>query len=107
MSEIFTVTPYAAWLIAGMTAITFLGFRLGGYLMGGLLPRTGRLAYVLDRLPGFVLIALLAPDVAALGWVGLVAAVLVLLVTHYSGRALLAMLVGVVLVAVARYSGML
>ena len=107
MDNLFGVSPYAAWLIAGMTAITFLGFRLGGYLMGGLLPRTGRLAYVLERLPAFVLIALLAPDVAALGWIGLVASGLVLVVTHYSGRALLAMFVGVALIAAARHFHML
>jgi len=100
------MSSYATWLILGMTAITFLGFRLGGYLVGGLLPRRGRLAYVLDRLPAFVLIALVAPSLWTLGPLGAAAGGLVLLVAWASGRALLAMLVGVALIALAREFGL-
>lgn len=100
------ISSYAAWLILGMTAITFLGFRLGGYLVGGILPRHGRMAYVLDRLPAFVLIALLAPSLWELGWMGLIAGGLVLLTTKLMGRALLAMVIGVALIAAARAAGL-
>ncbi len=95
------MSSYAAWLIFGMAAITW-GFRLGGYLMGGLLPRTGRLAYVLDRLPAFVLISLVAPTVWNLGWIGAVASALVVLVTRATGRTLLAMILGTGVLALAR-----
>ena len=101
------ISSYAAWLILGMTAITFLGFRLGGYLIGALLPRTGRLAYVLDRMPAFVLIALLTPDLWNLGWIGAFAGAIVLLITYLWGRALPAMLLGVAIVATARYLGLM
>ena len=101
------VSSYAAWLILGMTLITFFGFRLGGYLIGSKLPRTGRLAYSLDRLPAFVLVALLAPDLWELGWIGAASGAVVLLVTYFSGRALLAMFVGIFLVALARHFNLL
>ncbi len=101
------MSEYAITLILGMTLITFIGFRLGGYLVGGFLPRTGRWGYVLDRLPAFVLIALLAPNLWALGWIGAGAGGLVLLVTFLSGRALLAMVIGVALIALARHFGLL
>ena len=99
------MSSYAFWLILGMTAITFLGFRLGGYLVGGLLPRQGRLAYVLDRLPAFVLVALVAPSLWDLRWLGAVAGGLVLLVTRITGSALLSMGLGVALIALARATG--
>lgn len=92
-------SAYAATVIFGMTVITFVGFRLGGYLAGGLLPRTGRLAHVLERLPAFVLIAVVAPSVIQLGPWGLAAAALVLIVSHVTGRALLAMVLSVNFVA--------
>ena len=92
-------STYAATLILGMTLITVAGFRIGGYLAGGLLPRSGRLAHVLERLPAFVLIAVVAPSVMTLGIGGLVAAGLVLWVTYISGRALLAMVLSVGLIA--------
>ena len=95
-------SDYAAILILGMTIITFGLFRLGGYLAGGLLPETGRLAHVLQRLPAFVLIAVVAPKVMELGVWGLVAAGLVLLVTYLSGRALLAMVFSVGFIAALR-----
>ena len=101
------MSAYAAWLILGMTAITFLGFRLGGYWVGGILPQSGRLAYVLDRLPAFVLIALLAPDVWNLGWIGFIAGGIVLAVTYLTGRALVALVIGVVFVALARSLGLI
>ena len=95
-------SAYAAFVILGMTVLTFGFFRLGGYLAGGLLPQTGRLAHVLGRLPAFVLIAVVAPSVVQLGVWGFMAAGLVLLVTHLSGRALLAMVLSVGLIAALR-----
>ncbi len=96
------MSSYAAWLILGMAAITW-AFRLGGYLMGGLLPRTGCLAYVLDRLPAFVLISLVAPTVWNLGWIGAIASALVVLVTCTTGSTLLAMISGTSVLALARH----
>ena len=101
------ISSYAAWLILGMTLITVGVFRIGGYLAGGLLPRQGRLAYVLDRLPAFVLAALLAPAIWDLGWIGAMAAGLVLGVARVTGNALLAMGVGIVAIALARAVGIL
>ena len=94
-----TFSPYAALVILGMTIITFGLFRLGGYLAGGLLPQTGRLAHILQRLPAYVLMAVVAPQIVQLGLWGWVAAGLVLILTHISGRALLAMVVSVGFIA--------
>jgi len=99
-------SSYAAWLILGMTTITFFGFRLGGYLIGRFLPRHGRSGYVLDRLPGLVLVSLLAPTLWELGWIGATSGLIVGLITILTGRSLLAMLLGMCAVALSRYLGL-
>lgn len=93
-------TRYGSVLaIAGIT----YGLRLGGLLVGRRLPATGPLAEAMDRLPGFVLVSLVAPAVLDLGWLGLAGALAAGWAWHLLGRNLLAALVaGAGIVALGR-----
>lgn len=87
--------------IAGMAAVTY-GLRAGGLLLADRLPSHGRWARALDRLPGIVLIALVAPAVRDAGMVGLAAAAAVAALYTVSRSPLAAMVGGVVVVALGR-----
>lgn len=57
-----------------IVAVTYV-LRLGGLLLGPRLPSDGPAAAAMDRLPGFVLVSLVAPAILALGWLGVAGAV--------------------------------
>lgn len=90
--------------IAAMAGVTW-GCRAGGLLVASWLPRDGRFGLVLETMPGCVMAALVAPEVAhggAAGWVAGGATVAAMLAT----RSLpVAMAVGVGAVALMRWSG--
>lgn len=97
--------PVTLVTILGMAAVTF-GLRLSGLLLADRLPRGGRWARALESLSGTVLMAIVAPAVVALGWVGLCAAGTTLLALRLSGNVLVAMAVGAGTVAAARQIGL-
>lgn len=61
---------FAVLLMAGVT----YGLRIAGLALGNHLPASGKAADALERLPGLVLVALVAPAVLDLGWLGIMAA---------------------------------
>jgi uncharacterized membrane protein len=63
--------------IVAMAVVTY-ATRIGGMLLGGHLPRTGRVRQALDSLPAAVLTAVIAPEVIT-GSAGVIAAGLTLL----------------------------
>lgn len=93
-------TGYGSVLaIAGVT----YALRLGGLLLGRRLPASGPLAEAMDRLPGFVLVSLVAPAILDLGWLGLAGALVAGGAWHIAGRSLLAAIVaGAAVVALGR-----
>jgi len=85
-----------------LTALLVYALRLSGLLLGERIPRSGPARRVLDALPGAVFAALVAPGILAAGWPGLAAAGGIFLCVRKTGNVLLAMLLGVALVALLR-----
>ena len=87
--------------IAAMAAANY-GLRAGGVLLAGRLPREGRLARAFARLPGIVLVSLIAPAVVERGRVGLLAALVTLAIGLRTRGLIPAMAGGVAAAALLR-----
>lgn len=88
-----------------MAAATY-ALRFGGLMLAARLPKDGRWAAALQSLPGMVLLALVAPAVVHLGWLGAVAGGATAVAAARGANLLVAMLVGVGLVGGARALGL-
>jgi uncharacterized membrane protein len=84
-------------------AVATYATRLGGMLLGGYLPKTGRVRRALDAVPAAVLTAVIAPAVIA-GRAEMIAAALTLL-TAFRLPLVVAVLVGIASVAILRAAG--
>jgi len=91
--------------IAGAALVTY-AFRFGGLLLSEKLPSTGRFKDFMEALPGTILVALVAPGIAAAGLWGCLAALATALLVWKSGNVFIAMLSGMLIVAGARYLGL-
>jgi uncharacterized membrane protein len=89
--------------ILAMAVATYVT-RIGGMLLGGHLPKTGRVRQALDALPAAVLTAVIAPDVMA-GSAEMIAAALTLLAALRLPM-IVAVLVGMGSVATLRAFGL-
>ena len=87
--------------IAAMAAANY-GLRAGGVLLAGRLPREGRPARAFARLPGIVLVSLIAPAVVEQGLAGLLAALVTLAIALRTRGLLPAMAGGVATAALLR-----
>ena len=90
--------------IAGAAMVTY-ALRLGGLLLAGRLPGNGGFRRFMDALPGTILISLVAPNIASAGILGGVAALATALCAWKTRNVLVAMVVGMVIVAVGRWMG--
>lgn len=94
------------WLsILGAAAVTY-SLRIGGLLLAGKLPKTGRFKRFMDALPGTILLSLIVPAALAAGPIGWIATVCTGLCSLKTGNVFLSMVVGIVIVAVGRLYGM-
>ena len=90
-------------LVIGLASgVTYL-LRSGGLLLAGALPQKGRVKAFMDALPGTILVALVAPGVYQAGVSGQAAALVTALCAWRTGNVLLAMVVGMAIVAGARF----
>lgn len=90
--------------IAGAALVTYT-LRLGGLLLAGRLPGNGGFRRFMDALPGTILISLVAPNIASAGILGGVAALATALCAWKTRNVLVAMVVGMVIVAAGRWMG--
>jgi uncharacterized membrane protein len=88
--------------IAGAALVTY-ALRLGGLLLAGRLPRNGGFRRLMDALPGTILISLVAPSIASAGILGGVAALATAFCAWKTRNILVAMVVGMVIVATGRW----
>ena len=95
----------AVMAVLGAAAATY-GLRLGGLLLAERLPQNGGFRRFMEALPGSILLSLVAPGILAAGAWGAVAAAATALCTWKTRNVFLAMILGVVIVAVARRMGL-
>ena len=99
MDKPFDHNVLATILLAA--AITY-ALRLGGLLLADWLPRKGRFKVFMDALPGAILVALVAPGILSAGLWGCIAAACTAVLTWKTQNVFLAMLTGMLIVAVTR-----
>lgn len=93
------------WLsIFGAAAVTY-ALRIGGLLLAGKLPKTGRFKRFMDALPGTILLSLIVPAAIAAGPIGWIATLCTGFCSLKTGNVFLSMVVGIVIVAVGRLYG--
>ncbi|WP_319406524.1 AzlD domain-containing protein [uncultured Desulfosarcina sp.] len=88
--------------IAGAALATY-SLRLGGLLLADRLPKNGGFKRFMEALPGTILLSLVAPGIFSAGMLGGVAALATALCAWKTRNILLAMIVGMSLVATGRW----
>lgn len=100
-----TSTDTLVWLtIFGAAAVTY-SLRIGGLLLAGRLPKTGRFKRFMDALPGTILLSLIVPAAIAAGPVGWLATLCTGLCSLKTGNVFVSMIVGILIVAAGRWFG--
>ncbi|MFO7715889.1 AzlD family protein [Desulfosarcina sp.] len=104
MTAFSTTNLSIALAIAGAALATY-SLRLGGLLLAERLPGKGGFKRFMDTLPGTILLALVAPGIFSSGVLGGAAALATALCAWRTKNILLAMMVGMGIVAVGRLLG--
>jgi len=91
-------------IIAAMTVAVYLT-RAGGYWLIGRVPIGGRLRRMLDALPGAIIAATVAPQLANGGWSALCAVVAAAVTMMVVRNDFAAVLLGIAAAALARAAG--
>jgi uncharacterized membrane protein len=94
--------PAVLLVALGMGAITY-SLRLGGLMLGERLPRHGRWAYVMDRLPAIIVVAIVSSGLIHAGWRGWVAGAVTAGLSLVAPGLLIPMGAGVVVIAALRW----
>jgi uncharacterized membrane protein len=100
-----TLPEFLIWLTIACAAVTTYGLRLGGLLLAGRLPKTGRFKRFMDALPGTILLSLIVPAAIAAGPAGWLATIATGVCSVKTGNVFLSMLVGIAIVATGRWYG--
>ena len=93
------------YLVIGAAALVTYGLRLGGLLLAGRLPKTGRFKKFMDALPGTILLSLIVPAAIAGGLWSWVATLCTALCSLKTGNVFVSMVLGVAIVALSRWFG--
>jgi len=94
-----------SYLVIAAAAMATYGLRLGGLLLAGRLPASGRFKRFMDALPGTILLSLIVPAALAGGLWSWIATACTALCSLMTGNVFLSMIVGVVIVALSRWFG--
>lgn len=98
--------PTDSFLVIASCALLTYSLRLGGLLLAGRLPKTGRFKTFMDALPGTILLSLIIPAAINGGPLSWGATGITALVSLKSGNIFLAMVVGITIGAVGRMFGL-
>ncbi len=94
-----------SYLVICAAALVTYGLRLGGLLLAGRLPKTGRFKKFMDALPGTILLSLIIPAALAGGLWSWIATVCTAICSLKTGNVFISMLLGVAIVAGSRWFG--
>ncbi len=92
-------------LVIFLAALVTYSLRLGGLLLAGSLPKTGRFRKFMNALPGTILLSLIVPAALAYGFWGWLATAATAVCSLKTGNVFASMLLGVSIVAASRYWG--
>ena len=95
-------SPENGLLVIALASLATYLMRAGGLLLAGHLPSGGRFGRALNALPGTILISLAAPGFFAEGPIGFAGGMVTIAVTYFSKNVFLAMLAGMLVVAIGR-----
>ena len=98
-----TPTDLTVMLAITGAALATYCLRLGGLLLAEHLPRNGGFRRFMEALPGTILLSLIAPGIFSAGLLGSVAALATALCAWKTRSVLLAMVLGMGVVAVGRW----
>ncbi|PNU20763.1 AzlD domain-containing protein [Geothermobacter hydrogeniphilus] len=98
----FPAIENQVFLAVGLAAIATYSLRLGGLLLASRFPKSGRFRKGMDALPGALLFSLVVPTIVTEGLWGVLATILTAAVVLRSHNTLVAMLVGMLVIYVAR-----
>lgn len=93
-------------LVIAAAALVTYSLRLGGLLLAGRLPKTGRFKKFMDALPGTILLSLIIPTAIAAGLWGWVATACTAICSLRTGNIFTSMLLGMGIIAASRYLGL-
>ncbi len=93
------------YAVIAAAAVATYSLRLGGLLLAGRLPKTGKFRRFMDALPGTILLSLIVPAAFAAGFWGWIATACTALCSLRTGNIFASMVIGVTIVAVSRYFG--
>ena len=99
---VFSETDLSIALAIAGAALATYALRLGGLLLAERLPNNGGFKQFMETLPGTILLALVAPGIFSTGVLGGVAALATALCAWRTRNILLAMIVGMGMVAAGR-----
>jgi uncharacterized membrane protein len=91
--------------VIGAAALVTYSLRLGGLVLAGRLPKTGKFRKFMDALPGTILLSLIVPAALAAGPWGWGATLATALCSLKTGNIFISMILGVAIVAVGRWLG--
>ncbi len=94
-----------SYLVIASAALVTYCLRLGGLLLAGRLPKTGRFKKFMDALPGTILLSLIIPAALAGGIWSWVATICTAMCSLKTGNVFISMIVGVAIVAGSRWLG--
>ncbi len=98
----FEKTTINIFITIGFCALLTYALRIGGLLLSERLPHSGKFKAFMDALPGTILLSLIAPGVLSAGFWGGVAAFTTAVCTYKTGNVFLAMISGMIIVAISR-----
>lgn len=95
-----------SYLVIGAAAVVTYSLRLGGLLLAGRLPKTGRFKKFMDALPGTILLSLVVPAALAGGLWSWIATACTAFCSLKTGNVFISMIIGVSIVAMSRWFGL-
>ncbi len=95
----------SVYIVIFLAALVTYCLRLGGLLLAGSLPKTGRFRVFMNALPGTILLSLIIPAALSYGYLGWIATAATGLCSLKTGNVFASMMVGVIIVAFGRLFG--
>ena len=92
-----------SFLLILYCAIITYSLRFGGLLLSRRLPEKGRVKRALNILPAAILISYVTPGIGNSGYLGIIAAIVIVIMTKLTGKVLLSTATGIATLSLCNY----